>query len=539
MEFSYEMQGTKTFLVYTVPENEQLDMMSVGMLVNNRIPGLAQTIFTQMDHTRYLKYNISAMVQASQLFMSPISRRRFLGVLNGIGRAMLSAEEYMLDPGMILLDPGYMFSDVKTGETVLICVPVEGQGDAPVDLKDHIKRLMYDTAFDQSENCDYVTGIISFLNQSGAFSLPDFLEYLRRLESSAGPQPAGMQAVRQDAPQGAVQAPAPPPPQPYAPPPPPPQPCTPPPPPQPYTPPVNREAPPAAPEAPRFVQPPVKPPVPPVQPGPGASPVPPPANAVQAQDGDGKQMSLLYLLRHYNKENAEAYKAQKGKAPKEKKAPAEQAPRKKGKNAAPAGFTVPEGMAVPGAGPQMPAQVPVYAQASQTPAYAQVPQAPVQPPQAPVPQAPVPQAPPAAYPQGGSPSPVQTIPGANFGETSFYSDSDGDSETMVLGVQTPGQQQLTPHLVRRKNNERIPVDKPVFRLGRDADFNDYAILDNRYVGHSHCHLLQQEGEFFVVDDNSKNHTLVNGRLITPGQAVKIAHGYVISVADEEFEFKLY
>lgn len=526
MEFSYETQGTKTFLVYTVPENEQLDMMSVGMLVNNRIPGLAQTIFTQMNHTRYLKYNISAMVQASQLFMSPISRRRFLGVLNGIGRAMLSAEEYMLDPGMILLDPGYMFSDVKTGETVLICVPVEGQGDAPVDLKDHIKRLMYDTSFDQSENCDYVTGIISFLNQSGAFSLPDFLEFLGRLEPSAGPQPAAVQAVRQDAPpqQGAVRvSPPPPPQQPYAPPPP-----------QSYAPPVNREAPPAAPEAPRFVPPPVKPPEPPAQPVTGASPVPPPATAVQARDGDGKQMSLMYLLRHYSKENAEAYKAQKGKAPKEKKAPAAQAPKKKGKNAAPAGFSVPEGMAVPGAGPQMPAQVPVYRQASQTPAYGQVPQAPVQPPQAPVPQTP-----PAAYPQGVSPSPVQATPGANFGETSFYSDSDGDSETMVLGMQSPDRQQFTPHLVRRKNNERIPVDKPVFRLGRDADFNDYAILDNRYVGHSHCHLLQQEGEFFVVDDNSKNHTLVNGRQITPGQAVKIAHGYVISVADEEFEFKLY
>lgn len=511
MEFSYETQGTKTFLVYTVPENEQLDMMSVGMLVNNRIPGFAQTIFTQMNNTRCLKYNISAMVQASQLFMSPISRKRFLGVLNGIGCAMLSAEEYMLDPGTILLDLAYMYADVRTDETVLICVPVEGHGNGPVDLKDHIKRLMYDTSFDQSENCDYVTKIISFLNQASAFSLPDFLDFLHRLGHSDGqhPQPVEAQTVQTEKPirQRAAQILAPAQPYPYAPVP------------QPYTPPQPYASSPLA-----------QTPVAPVKRN--AGPICPPADLpqaekVQANGGDGKQISLMYLLRHYNKENAEAYKAQKGKKLKEEKtAPAERKSKTKGKDAAPAEFATPAGIAVPGMGTQPSAPMLVSAPA---------PQAPVRVPES--------QIPPVCPPQSAYPLSIQaaaqTTPGANFGETSFYSDADTDSETMVLGMQSSGQQQLTPHLVRRKNNERIPLDKPVFRLGRDNEFNDYAILDNRYVGHSHCHLLQQDGEFFVVDDNSKNHTLVNGRQITPGQPVKIAHGYVISVADEEFEFKLY
>lgn len=108
-----------------------------------------------------------------------------------------------------------------------------------------------------------------------------------------------------------------------------------------------------------------------------------------------------------------------------------------------------------------------------------------------------------------------------------------------MGMDQDRPRAVTPFLVRRKNNERIPVDKPLFRLGRNADFNDYAIIDNKFVGHSHCHLIQQDGEYFIQDDNSKNHTMVNGKMIPPGQPVKIAHGYTISVANEEFEFKLF
>ena len=101
MRLTYENQGTNTFLVYPVKAEDQLDSMSLGMLANNRIPGLAQTLFTQMDTTKYIKYNVSSKVSASQLFSGSINQKRLLGVFSGIADAMLSAEEYMIDPSMI------------------------------------------------------------------------------------------------------------------------------------------------------------------------------------------------------------------------------------------------------------------------------------------------------------------------------------------------------------------------------------------------------------------------------------------------------
>lgn len=42
----YENQGTTTYLVYKIKENDQIDTMTLGMLTNNKIPGLVPTTFT-------------------------------------------------------------------------------------------------------------------------------------------------------------------------------------------------------------------------------------------------------------------------------------------------------------------------------------------------------------------------------------------------------------------------------------------------------------------------------------------------------------
>ena len=56
--FKYENQGTNTYLVYTISPEDSLDTMSMGMLANNRIPGLAPAMFTQMDTSKFIKYNV-------------------------------------------------------------------------------------------------------------------------------------------------------------------------------------------------------------------------------------------------------------------------------------------------------------------------------------------------------------------------------------------------------------------------------------------------------------------------------------------------
>ena len=117
-----ENQGSSTYLVYTIQSNDILDTMSLGMITNNSIKGLAPTIFTQMNTTKYIKYEITAKLAASKMFIGAVNKKRLVGVFSGIVEALLSAEDYMIDTNSIVLDLDYIFADVSTCETILICM---------------------------------------------------------------------------------------------------------------------------------------------------------------------------------------------------------------------------------------------------------------------------------------------------------------------------------------------------------------------------------------------------------------------------------
>ncbi len=101
-----------------------------------------------------------------------------------------------------------------------------------------------------------------------------------------------------------------------------------------------------------------------------------------------------------------------------------------------------------------------------------------------------------------------------------------------------GSQSALPCLVAKKTGEKIQISKSVFNLGRAQEGNDHVILNNKYVGHHHCHIISRNGEYFVVDDKSKNHTFIDGVMIPADKEIKITHGQILKLANEEFEFKV-
>ena len=126
-----------------------------------------------------------------------------------------------------------------------------------------------------------------------------------------------------------------------------------------------------------------------------------------------------------------------------------------------------------------------------------------------------------------------------FGETTVLGGG-GIGETTVLNASMLNQQQnIQPHIIREKNNEKIMVNKPVYRIGKERSYVDYFIGDNSGISRSHANIITREGKYFVVDTNSTNHTFVNGAIIQSNEEVEITHGDKIRLANEDFEFKLY
>ena len=125
----------------------------------------------------------------------------------------------------------------------------------------------------------------------------------------------------------------------------------------------------------------------------------------------------------------------------------------------------------------------------------------------------------------------------NFGETTVLGGGNV-GETTVLGAMPTGAPQIKPHLIRAKNNERINLDKPVFRIGKEKSYVDYFIGDNTAISRSHANIIAKDGEYYVVDTNSTNHTYVNGGMIQSNVETRITHDTRIRQANEEFTFKL-
>lgn len=92
-----------------------------------------------------------------------------------------------------------------------------------------------------------------------------------------------------------------------------------------------------------------------------------------------------------------------------------------------------------------------------------------------------------------------------------------------------------PYLVRIKTNELIPILHKEFMVGKSVNC-DYQILDNKKVSRKHAIFRISNGECYVRDNASTNHTFINGQLIQPGVEIMLTNDDNIRMGDEEFKY---
>lgn len=560
MSFTYENQGNNTYLVYKIGASDNVDTMSLGMITNNKIDGIVPTLFTQSDTDRFIKYNISAKVSAKEFLSGVVNKKRLLGVFISVLKAIKSTEEYMIDARSLLIDLEHIYVDVSKCDAMLVCLPLVRQNES-VNIPMFFKQIMFSTQFDQNENCDYVAQIINYLNSTPVFSVDAFEKILMDIDAdnlniAASKAVVGQQKPVQPQSQSQSQQP------------------------KPMQPAMNqlknaqvqtnmpsqgkmqsqRETQSAnnvvQPNQVNFAVPNMNPQNQNrinnnVQMGTNIS-------GTYVETTSEKQMSMFGLLTHYSKENKQIYERQKTQRKAQKEAEKNGAAMP-GQNVKPSNVS----FAIPGQPPQQrpqPAQPQTvmpqqpqqqfaqpqrqFTQSNQSQRQFAQPQ--------PMPQAqqkPVQQVQPQPVQNQntntgmtGNPSvPPQILENmtkaGNFGETTVLGVGSEAGETTVLGASQA--QIIKPYLLRIKNNERIELNKPVFRIGKERSYVDYFVSDNTAVSRSHANIINKDNEFYIVDTNSTNHTYVNGSMIQSNVETKIEHGTKIRLANEDFEFFMY
>lgn len=587
--FNFESRNARTYLVYRFEQDDSIDSIALGMIINNNIDNFAPAVFSQIDNDRFIKYDITSKIQASQMFSGTVNKKLVLGLLNGITDAVINSFEYMINAKTLCIELDHIFVDISSGKATLICIPLENKEET--DLLMFFKKLMFESRFDQNENCDYVAKILNYLNSTAKLSPVDFKEFLNfigNIQSTGDTSQNVSSLPKVDKVQIAS-----------------------------MTPennisqqtPVNMQTsnvqstanvyPASAYITPQQMGQPllnnIK-----TQPNVGnmaqtnitqnntpnsmAMPVndkkikkkniqsneikmPQNTNneAVTTQGTENKKMTMFYLLSHYSKENAAIYKAQKNQGVQVNGEQQPQIPVMNNTVPTPVSKSMPPtnvGFAIPGVStPINPSQsAPQAVQVK--PANNTVPAMPnsmsntynnngmqmqnnnVAQPQfmnnnlQPVPS----QIQPNVIPvkQNNPPIQSQNMGISNFGETTVLGGGN-DGETTVLGdldsAAAPPIKQ--PFIIRMSNNEKIAVNKPVYRIGKERSYVDYFIGDNSYVSRGHANIISRDGKYYIVDNNSRNHTFVNGEVITSSTEVELKNGDTFKLANEAFEFKLF
>lgn len=112
---------------------------------------------------------------------------------------------------------------------------------------------------------------------------------------------------------------------------------------------------------------------------------------------------------------------------------------------------------------------------------------------------------------------------------------DGPGGTTVLGFDEP-ETPSYPYLIRMRTKEKIFVDKPSFRIGKEERYCDYFVRDNNAVSRSHADIITRGSRYFIIDRHSTNKTYVDGRVIPVEREVEIFSKTRLRLANEDFTF---
>lgn len=466
MEFTFEAIGTNTFLTY-MAEIEEFDEFSMKMLEHNEIEGILPFSYLQENRKKKIRYAITSYETLESYIRRPLSLPKILNILESIARTALELEEYMLYMNGIVLKPSYMYTEIGTGKTRLVYLPVKNTGN--IDVFGFLRNLLGTIQYEAPENAVCILRISNDINSGKITGLEQLLTAVR--EAEGGREKAKIS--REDGPV------------------------------------IHQNT------AERLE--PVREPEPVWEPNPApyVSVMQQPVKAEEEKPKEkGKKSFGLFGGEKKEKEKAK---------PKKKKQDVKM---------------ISPGFAIPGMGPEISAspvsdaaEIPVpseiqggkkgfsgFKKKSKTEAAPAVRKGAL----------PV-DAPPMSIPA----YPVKEERKLDFGKT-IISQPD-DEVTVVEGCgENPGQH--ISYILRRANGQKMYLEQSITKIGRESAYVDFYIGDNLQIGRSHAEIIRRGQDFFIKDNNSKNHTYVNGRMVIGEELVQLKAGDTITLANEVFEY---
>lgn len=151
-------------------------------------------------------------------------------------------------------------------------------------------------------------------------------------------------------------------------------------------------------------------------------------------------------------------------------------------------------------------------------------------------QAPAPEQP-AYRPAPAAPAnvpPQQPVQQAGGHTVVLVTNNGGAARTTIMGAGSSGGAGEL-YLVQKATNQYIHITHTNFHIGRAEDVVDYTVhTQNCYLGNDHAYILLENGCYYIVDNNTQNHTYLNEQRLEPSKPTQFHAGDTIRMADIVF-----
>ncbi len=91
-----------------------------------------------------------------------------------------------------------------------------------------------------------------------------------------------------------------------------------------------------------------------------------------------------------------------------------------------------------------------------------------------------------------------------------------------------------PYMIRKKNGEKVVINKDEFKIGKIPGMADYLLTDNPAVSRMHAIIHKIDGAYYICDNYSTNSTFLNGEQLVAGKIYILLNGVRIIFANDEF-----
>ena len=125
IEIKIDLSGKKNYFIAVVNEEMGLVDYEVNMIENNSSLGNLKLIVSQFDDKIELMYDISGKKSLREIINTrKLSKREFISLSRNILRSLSQFEELMLENGITILDPNYLYVDESDFKVMVIYLPI-------------------------------------------------------------------------------------------------------------------------------------------------------------------------------------------------------------------------------------------------------------------------------------------------------------------------------------------------------------------------------------------------------------------------------